>query len=117
MSDDPHPVSPPAPADVSKRRDRDDPVGLGDEPPVVARLVVEIRSDGRRTIARGALEDRLEDQRVGIEIDTGSPLSLALSLARALLQIPQLGRDKVAHATRRRFPGLLRRRKDDDSSK
>jgi hypothetical protein len=27
---------------------------LQEEPPVVARLVVEIRSDGSRTIARGA---------------------------------------------------------------
>ena len=50
------------------------------EPPVVARLVVEIRSDGSRTIARGALEDRATGQNVAIEARGDSPMSLALSL-------------------------------------
>lgn len=90
-----------------------------DEPPIVARLVVEIRSDGRRTIARGALEDRIEDQRVGVQIDTSSPLSLALSLARALLQIPQIksrvGRSWVSKARRGRLPGLSRRPAEPDA--
>jgi hypothetical protein len=30
---------------------------FADEPPVIARLVAEIRSDGSRTIERGTLED------------------------------------------------------------
>jgi hypothetical protein len=66
------------------------------EPPVVARLVVEIRSDGVRTIARGAAEDRLAGERVAIEARGSSPLSLALSLARALLELPALARTTLA---------------------
>ena len=63
------------------------------EPPVVARLVVEIRSDGTRTIARGALEDVLSDERVKIEASGGSPIQLAASLASNLLSPPfMLGR-------------------------
>jgi hypothetical protein len=44
-----------------------------DEPPVVARLVVEIRSDGTRTIARGAIEDAQRGERVAIEARGDSP--------------------------------------------
>lgn len=84
------------------------------EPPVVARLVVEIRSDGRRTIARGALEDRIEDQQVAVEIDTGSPLSLAVSLARALAAVPGLVRQRVGNSARKsRRRSLLSRRSDE----
>lgn len=61
-------------------------------PPVVARLVVEIRSDGRRTIARGALEDVTADQRVAIEARGTTPLSLATSLARSIFSLPALTR-------------------------
>lgn len=63
-----------------------------DEPPVVARLVVEIRSDGRHTIARGAMEDAASGQGVAIEASGRSPLQLALSLARALVTLPAFGR-------------------------
>jgi hypothetical protein len=63
-----------------------------DEPPVVARLVVEIRSDGRRTIARGALEDLTQGERVAVEARGDSPLSLALGLARSILSMPMLAR-------------------------
>jgi len=77
-----------------------------DEPPVVARLVVEIRSDGSRTIARGALEDRIEGQSVAIEARGSSPLSLALSLARAMTQAPSLAR----RTARRLLPGRRRRK-------
>jgi hypothetical protein len=62
------------------------------EPPVVARLMIEIRSDGSRTIARGALEDLLTSQKVGIEARGDSPLSLAMSLARSLTTLPSLAR-------------------------
>jgi hypothetical protein len=63
---------------------------LVEEPPVVARLVIEIRSDGSRTIARGALEDVSSGQRTAIEAHGASPLQLALALARSLSQLPKL---------------------------
>src|SRR5690606_36648919 len=64
-----------------------------EEPPVVARMVIEIRSDGTRTIARGALEDVLSVERVKIEASGGSPMQLAASLASNLLSTPfMLGR-------------------------
>jgi len=59
-----------------------------DEPPVVARLMVEIRSDGSRTIARGAAWDAARGERVAIEAHGDSPLQLAIALARALTQLP-----------------------------
>jgi hypothetical protein len=62
------------------------------EPPVVARLIVEIRSDGRHTIARGALEDAATGRGVAVEAAGRSPLQLALSLARALVTLPVFGR-------------------------
>jgi hypothetical protein len=62
----------------------------GPEPPVVARLVVEIRSDGSRTIARGALEDHESQQRVAIEAHGTTPAELAASLAKSLFTVPML---------------------------
>jgi len=62
------------------------------EPPVVARLVVEIRSDGRMTIARGAMEDSATGRGVAIEASGRTPLQLAFSLARALVTLPAFGR-------------------------
>ena len=61
-----------------------------DEPPVVARMIIEIRSDGSRTIARGALEDVVTGQRTAIEAQGTSPLQLAFALARSLGQLPRL---------------------------
>ena len=75
------------------------------EPPVVARLVVEIRSDGSRTIARGAIEDVINGQRTAIEARGDSPLALALALARSLTQLPRL-------TARSAVRGLLGRRRD-----
>ena len=63
-----------------------------DEPPVVARLVVEVRSDGSRTIARGAIEDVEAGQRTALKVEGKSPLELAWSLARAMFAMPQLAR-------------------------
>ena len=63
-----------------------------DEPPVVARLVIEIRSDGTRTIARGAAEDVLLGEKVAIEAEGTTPLALAASLARSLFSLPALAR-------------------------
>ena len=67
------------------------PGELDAEPPVVARLIVEIRSDGSRTIARGAVEDTATGQRTTLEARGESPLQLAIALARALTQLPRLG--------------------------
>jgi hypothetical protein len=75
------------------------------EPPVVARLIVEIRSDGSRTIARGAMEDVATGQRTAIEARGDSPLQLALALARSLTQLPRLG-------ARSAIRGLLGKRRD-----
>jgi hypothetical protein len=60
------------------------------EPPVVARLMIEIRSDGSRTIARGAMEDLATGQRTQIEARGDSPLQLAFALARSLRTIPRM---------------------------
>jgi hypothetical protein len=80
------------------------PVELTGEPPVVARLIVEIRSDGSRTIARGAMEDLATGQRTTFEARGDSPLQLALALARSLTQLPRLG-------ARTAIRGLLGRRR------
>jgi hypothetical protein len=63
-----------------------------DEPPVVARLVIEIRSDGRRTIARGAAEDVLLGEKVAVHAEGTTPLALALSLAKSLVTLPALAK-------------------------
>lgn len=60
----------------------------GPEPPVVARLMVEIRSDGSRTIARGALQDELTGEQVAVEARGNSPLELAGQLAKTLVTAP-----------------------------
>ena len=92
---------PPAtrPAGPAVRRSADDDL------PVVARLVVEIRSDGRRTVARGALEDTAGGDSVAVEARGNSPLELALGLAKTMLQLPKLGRATV----RALLPGRRKR--------
>src|SRR5437867_4454785 len=85
-------------------REAPDAVERADEPPVVARLVVEIRSDGTRTIARGAIEDTHRGERTAIEARGDTPLSLALALAKALTQLPRL-------TARSAVRGLLGRRR------
>ncbi len=77
---------------------------LQPEPPVVARMIVEIRSDGSRTIARGAIEDTNTGQRTTIEATGASPIQLAFALARSLTQLPGL-------STRAVIRGLLGGRK------
>ncbi len=81
------------------------PGSLQGEPPVITRLVVEIRSDGSRTIARGAVEDVASGQRTTVEAHGDSPLQLAMALARALTQLPRLG-------ARSAIRGLLGKRRD-----
>src|SRR4030095_11395647 len=59
-------------------------------PPVVARLVVEIRSDGTRTLARGALEDASAGEHVAVEAEGHTPLELGIALARSIVKMPFL---------------------------
>ncbi len=59
-----------------------------DEPPVVARLVVEIRSDGSRTVARGLLEAPEFGERTSLEVKAATPFQLVLSLVKALFHVP-----------------------------
>jgi hypothetical protein len=83
-------------------------ISKDEEPPVVARMVIEIRSDGTRTIARGAAEDAATGQKVAIEIDGSSPLQLALSLMKTMATVPSLARSAMKAL---RQPGS---RRDDD---
>jgi len=75
-----------------------------DDLPVVARMVVEIRSDGKRTIARGAVEDAATGERIAVEARGASPVQLAFALAKSLWQVPRLAL---------RVRGLLGRGKKD----
>jgi hypothetical protein len=98
-------VPEPKPELVKRHTDRDEALESSSEPPVVARLVVEIRSDGSRTVARGAVEDAQRGERVTVEARGDSPVQLAIALARALTQLPRL-------SARSAVRGLLGRRKD-----
>ncbi len=66
-----------------------------DLPPVVARMVVEIRSDGSRTVARGALEDLASGEKVALRADGTTPLGLASALAKSLLKTPLFAKQAV----------------------
>jgi hypothetical protein len=80
-----------------------------EEPPVVARMIIEIRSDGTRTVARGALEDIVTGERVKIEASGGSPMQLAASLASNLLSTPfMIGRAAEAFVRGRLGRGAKR---------
>lgn len=72
------------------------------EPPVVARVVLEIRSDGTRTLARGAMEELATGQRVAIAAEGTTPLALATALARSLFSAPA-----VVHRAGRAVRALL----------
>ncbi|MCH2110336.1 MAG: hypothetical protein MK135_13520, partial [Polyangiaceae bacterium] len=50
--------------------------------------VVEIRSDGTRTIARGALEDQASGEKVALQAEGTTPLALAKELSAALFKMP-----------------------------
>jgi len=82
---------------IAPRAEQAAELASADEPPVVARLVVEIRSDGSRTIARGAFEDGRLGERTSIEVEGATPSQLALSLVKALFQAPAFARS-VAQA-------------------
>ena len=87
MADEPRPLAPvPSGSDT---------LAEDEELPVVARMVVEIRSDGSRTIARGAAEDGLTGEKVALRIEGTTPLALALSLMKTMSQLPSLARAAV----------------------
>jgi len=69
------------------------------EPPVIARVVIEIRSDGTQTIARGAMEDLRAGERVAIEARGSSLLQVALQLAGSMRALPQLVRGAAIEPT------------------
>lgn len=102
MSDRDKPELVRAPPDQLRR---DSPGARSGEPPVVARLVVEIRSDGSRTIARGAMEDVTSGVSTAVEARGDSPLQLAIALARELARLPRL-------TARTAIRGLLGKRRD-----
>jgi hypothetical protein len=68
------------------------PLAVDQEPPVVARFMVEIRSDGTRSIARGALDDVANGESAAIEARGSTPAMLAASLLKSLLATPLLGK-------------------------
>ena len=73
-------VRPDAPSSVKRHEDL----------PVVSRLVLEIRSDGSRTGARGAMESVDRGERVAIQAAGNTPAELVGSLTKALLKAPWL---------------------------
>ena len=64
-------------------------VAQTDEPPVVAQLMIEIRSDGSRTIARGALNDLRTNESAQIHAEGRTPADLMLSLASSIVALPR----------------------------
>lgn len=75
------------------------------ELPVVARLIVEVRSDGTRTIARGAMEDAASGNRAAIEASGSTPIELAMTLAKSIVAAPWFARQVVRSKVR----GLLKK--------
>jgi hypothetical protein len=71
-------IVPTAEADRTRALSRDEDL------PVVARMVIEIRSDGTRTVARGAVEDVATGQQAALVARGGSPIALAADLTRGL---------------------------------
>ncbi len=57
---------------------------------MVARMVIEIRSDGQRTVARGVLEHTGPDaaMHTAVEARGTSPAALASDLLRSLIRLP-----------------------------
>lgn len=79
----------------------------GPEPPVVARLAIEIRSDGSHTIARGALEDIERGESVAVKAEGTTPAALALALAKSLMSLPRFFGRAVAERA------LVKKPRDD----
>lgn len=110
--DDPQPARPlDAAPDAAVAREQD-------LPPVVARMVIEVRSDGVRTMARGALEDLATGQQVAVETPALTPLELSLALSRSLLSLPglNLARGALHSLSPRRLARRLLGRSDPDDA-
>lgn len=102
------------------RSERSDLMEKPGDPPVVARMVIEIRSDGSRTVARGALEEVVSGEKVALEAHGTTPMALAASLTKSLLSAPLLAAELFAKANpdgrprlfaapkERKEPGTLR---------
>jgi hypothetical protein len=60
--------------------------------PVVARLIVEVRSDGRRTIARGLVEDLATGERTMVAASGDTQMALFSTLMRAAGGLTTLAR-------------------------
>jgi hypothetical protein len=80
-----------------------------DLPPIVARMVVEIRSDGSRTVARGALEDLASGERVALRADGSTPIALATALAKSLIKTPLFAKQAVRALLQSKFSPAKRR--------
>ncbi len=91
------------------KEDRDSEIQAeADLPPVVARMVVEIRSDGTRTVARGALEDLQSGERVALQANAQSPVALAQELTKTLLKTPVLASTLAKQAMLDMLPDAVR---------
>ena len=76
---------------------------------IVTGLVVEIRSDGTRTVARGALEDLSTGQQVALEARGGSPAELSAKLLKGMLASPVLAGAALKRAIGQRGRDLRER--------
>jgi hypothetical protein len=61
------------------------------ELPIVARILVEIRSDGTRTVASASVQNALLGQAVSVQAETTTPNSIAQVLLRSMARMPLLG--------------------------
>jgi hypothetical protein len=95
-------------ADGLAQLDRDELAETSDEPPVVARMVVEIRSNGLRTIARGAMEDAQTGQKVAVVAEGTTPIALATSLAKSMFSAPMM----AGHAVKALLRAKLGRKRE-----
>lgn len=73
---------------VNKPENREVPATRAPEPPVVAQLMIEIRSDGSHTIARGALHDLRSNESAHVHAEGKTPQQLIASLLGSLLSLP-----------------------------
>ncbi|RMG17419.1 MAG: hypothetical protein D6731_04225 [Planctomycetota bacterium] len=80
---------------------------------MVARMVIEVRSDGLRTRARGALEDLVSEQTVAVELPAMTPGQLGAEVGAALGRLlggsPGLGRAALGALVPERLRRLKRR--------
>src|SRR5690606_26345205 len=94
--------------DVERRTAHTDLASEADLPPVVARMVIEIRSDGTRTVARGALEDLQTGEKVALQAQAQNPVALAQQLTKTLLKTPSLAGSFAKQAMLDLIPDAMR---------